>query len=81
MFKNHCNRPKVLPPIVHPTKCCTTNSYEEVIVPHIHPSHTTHVHHTNFKHQHYFPHTQSTENVVTNQQFNYGQRPPFGGRY
>jgi spore coat protein D len=76
----HC-RPKVLAPIVHPTKCCVQNNYAETIVPHIHPQHTTIVNHDFYKHQHYFPQTQSVENEVTHQHFNvYGQPTPgFGG--
>jgi spore coat protein D len=79
----HC-RPKVLAPIVHPTKCCVQNNYSETIVPHIHPQHTTIVNHDFYKHQHYFPQTQSVDNEVTHQHFNvYGQAPApgfgFGG--
>ncbi|MFC0271657.1 CotD family spore coat protein [Metabacillus herbersteinensis] len=75
----HC-KPKMMAPIVHPTKCCVQNNYSETIVPHIHPQHTTIVNHEHFKHQHYFPQTQSVVNEVTNQQFNaYGPRPGFGG--
>ncbi|TYR79974.1 spore coat protein [Priestia megaterium] len=60
---------KCMPPIVHPTKCCTQFNSQEVVVPHIHPSHNTLVNQTNFKHVHYFPQTQSVVNQTTNQQF------------
>ncbi|WP_368657246.1 CotD family spore coat protein [Metabacillus halosaccharovorans] len=74
----HC-RPKVMAPIVHPTKCCVNNTYSETIVPHIHPQHTTTVNHEFYKHQHYFPQTQSVQNEVTHQHFNvYGPTPGFG---
>ncbi|MBY0122639.1 spore coat protein [Bacillus sp. S/N-304-OC-R1] len=59
----------VLPAIVHPTKCCVNHTFQNNIVPHIHPSHTTTVNHINFEHVHSFPHTQSVVNEVTNQQF------------
>ena len=62
-------RPNVLPAIVHPTKCCVNHTFQNNIVPHIHPSHTTTVNHINFQHVHSFPHTQSVVNEVTNQQF------------
>ncbi|MEG8976947.1 spore coat protein [Priestia megaterium] len=60
---------KCMPPIVHPTKCCTQFTSQEVVVPHIHPSHNTLVNHTNVKHVHYFPQTQSVVNETSNQQF------------
>ena len=60
---------KVCPPIVHPTKCCVNNAQYNYIVPHIHPSHTTNVNHYMYQHQHYFPHTESVVNEVSNQQF------------
>ncbi|WP_062104838.1 CotD family spore coat protein [Bacillus niameyensis] len=63
---NNCT--KVLPAVVHPTKCCVNHTQQNFIVPEIHPSHTTTVNHQNFVHQHYFPHTQSVVNEVTNQQ-------------
>ncbi len=59
----------VLPAIVCPTKCCVNHTFQNNVVPIIHPSHTTTVNHINFQHQHYFPHTQSVVNKVTNQQF------------
>ncbi|UII54587.1 spore coat protein [Cytobacillus spongiae] len=78
-------RPNVLPTVVHPTKCCVTNSFENNIVPHVHPTHTTNVNHINYKHEHYFPQTFSNVNEVTHQHFNagpgyppYGPRPGFG---
>jgi len=71
----HCKPNHVLPAIVHPTKCCVNNTFTNNIVPHIHPSHTTTVNHVNYKHQHFFPHTQSVENVVTNTQANMGPAP------
>ncbi|KSU87837.1 spore coat protein [Bacillus sp. VT 712] len=60
---------KCMPPIVHPTKCCIQFNNQEVVVPHIHPSHNTLVNQTNFKHVHYFPQTQSVVNQQTSQQF------------
>ncbi len=61
----YCRPTKVLPAIVCPTKCCVNHSNENIIVPVVHPSHTTNVHHTNYQYQHHFPHTQSFVNEVT----------------
>ncbi len=75
-------RPRVLPAIVHPTQCCTNHNFENFIVPHIHPSHTTNVNHEFFAHQHYYPHTESFVNEVNHQHFNAGPGPfprPFPG--
>lgn len=59
----------VLPAQVSPMKCCVNNTFQNVVVPHVHPSHTTTVNHINYQHVHSFPHTQSVVNEVTNQQF------------
>lgn len=70
-----CKPNHVLPAVVHPTKCCVNNTFSNNIVPHIHPTHTTTVNHVNYEHQHFFPQTQSVENVVTNTQANMGPAP------
>ncbi|WP_100331378.1 spore coat protein [Bacillus xiapuensis] len=70
-----CRPPKVLPAIVHPPTCCEQHTYEEVIVPHIHPTHTAHVNHQLYEHQHYFPHTESFAQNAYNQQQICGRRP------
>ncbi|MCR2820199.1 spore coat protein [Lederbergia panacisoli] len=83
---NPCNT-KVCPPIVHPTKCCVNHTVSNVIVPEIHPSHTTTVNHENIIHEHYFPHTNSFVNEVTTENvmmpgpgpgFGPGMAPGFG---
>ncbi|APJ11442.1 CotD family spore coat protein [Bacillus sp. FSL R5-0654] len=68
---HHCH-PNVTQPIVHPTNHCCTHSESTTIVPHIHPQHVTNVHHHNFKHVHYFPHTFSQVDPTTHQHFNCG---------
>ncbi|RSK27340.1 spore coat protein CotH [Bacillus sp. HMF5848] len=75
----HC-RPKVLPTVVHPTKNCVQHQFQNYVVPHIHPTHNTLVNHHIYNHTHYFPQTNSVENVVSNQQFTCpGPGPmPFG---
>ncbi|MGM0867405.1 MAG: CotD family spore coat protein [Bacillota bacterium] len=79
-MKWNCQPPsKVLPAIVHPTKCCTQHTYNNVVQPQIHPSHTTTVNHTNIQNQHYYPQTQSVENVTTSQDYNMG--PSVAGAY
>jgi spore coat protein D len=79
----HCKPSHVLPAVVHPTKCCVNHNFVNNVVPHIHPTHTTTVNHINFQHKHYFPHTQSVVDEVTNQQFfhpPYPAGPAFGPR-
>lgn len=58
--------PKVLSPIIHPTKCCVKHTFENVIVPEVFPTHTTNVHNTNYEHVLYHPHTESMVNEVSN---------------
>lgn len=65
----HC-KPKVLPAIVHPTKCCVNHTGQNYVVPHIHPSQTTTVNHEFYAHNHYYPNTQSFANEVNHQHFN-----------
>jgi spore coat protein D len=71
-------RPHVMKPIVHQMKCCTNHMCNETIVPHVHPSHTTNVNHQMYKHYHYYPHTESMVNEVSNQHFNCGPGFPPG---
>ncbi|WP_338749592.1 CotD family spore coat protein [Bacillus sp. FJAT-52991] len=75
-----CRPPIVMPAVVHPPKCCENHMFENIIVPHIHPTHTTNVQHQLFEHQHYFPQTQSfVQNAQYQQQMCGGRpRPPFG---
>jgi hypothetical protein len=47
------------PESVYPMQQCQTNALENVVIPHVHPSHTTHLMHTHFVNQHFFPHTES----------------------
>ena len=62
----YCRPTKVLPAVVHPTKCCVNHNFENIIVPHVYPTHTTTVNHTNFQNQQHFPQSQSVVNEVTN---------------
>ncbi|MDM5154179.1 CotD family spore coat protein [Bacillus sp. DX1.1] len=64
----------ITPPVIHPTKQCVTHTCSTTVVPHIHPTHTTHVHHQQLKNQHLFPQTTSNVNVVDS-----GQLGPVGG--
>jgi spore coat protein D len=61
----YCRPTKVLPAIVCPTKCCVNHQFENIVLPVVHPSHTTTVNHTNIQKQHHFPYTQSVVNEVT----------------
>src|SRR3954451_22230752 len=72
-YSMYCRPKKVLPAIVCPTKCCVNHNFENVVQPVIHPSHTTNVNHTNIQQQHFFPHTESVVNEVTEQ--NLGPAP------
>ena len=78
-----CRPSQVLPAVCHPTKCCVNHTFQNVIVPHVHPSHTTNVHHTNYQHQHHYPHTQSFVNEVSNMDIGPvpGPPPPPTGGY
>ena len=51
-------------PVIHPAKQCVTHSFSTTVVPHIFPTHTTHVHHQQIKNQDFFPQTNSNVNVV-----------------
>lgn len=79
----HCRpRPsQVMPAVVHPTKCCVTHSFQNVVVPHIHPSHYTHVNHVNYENQHSYPQTQSTVDQVTTSNVNVGPSTGVAGAY
>ncbi|MTH52118.1 spore coat protein CotH [Bacillus mangrovi] len=70
-------RPYMMPPIVHPTQCCMTNTCSTTVVPHIHPQHTTNVNHQMYQHLHYHPQTQSAVNEVSHQHFNCGGPRPY----
>ncbi|HEK9102570.1 TPA: spore coat protein [Bacillus pseudomycoides] len=67
------------PPVVHPTKQCVTHTFSTTVVPHIHPTHTTHVHHQQVKNQHFFPQTNSNVNVVDPVAPGFGGVGGFGG--
>ncbi|MED4163534.1 spore coat protein [Halalkalibacterium halodurans] len=71
--RKHC---KVLPAIVHPTKCNVVQQTCEYIVPEIHPTHTTQVTNHVYNHVHSFPHTVSQQQQVYNQQFYQPPGPP-----
>ncbi|WP_084220096.1 CotD family spore coat protein [Jeotgalibacillus soli] len=64
----HCPR-RLLPPIVHPTMCCTNHITEVIEVPHIHPIQNTTVLHQLYQHQHYFPQSQNFQQTAANQHF------------
>jgi spore coat protein D len=61
----YCRPTKVLPAVVHPTKCCVNHNFENIVVPHVYPTHTTTVNHTNYQNQQHFPQSQSVVNEVT----------------
>lgn len=69
------------PTQVHPTQVSPAQNNVNTmvfphVVPHVHPSHTTNVNKHVFKHQHYFPQTQSTVNECYNQHLVCTGRPP-----
>ncbi|MFC5711837.1 spore coat protein [Thalassorhabdus alkalitolerans] len=74
--RHHRPRPKVLPTVMHPTKCHVKHHCCEYIVPEVHPSHTTNVTHHNYKHLHSFPHTESAVDQITHQHFVAGPGAP-----
>jgi spore coat protein D len=71
-------RPRILAPIVHPPICCEQHHFMNYIVPHVHPSHITHVNHQMFQHQHYYPQTESVVSDVSHQHFHCGPGPFMG---
>jgi spore coat protein D len=66
-YSMYCRPKKVLPAIVCPTKCFVNHNFENLVQPVVHPSHTTNVNHTNIQQQHFFPHTESVVNEVSQQ--------------
>lgn len=42
---------------------------QDVIIPVVHPTHTTQVNHTNYKYMHSFPHTQSVVNSASQEHY------------
>ncbi|GAK11109.1 CotD family spore coat protein [Geomicrobium sp. JCM 19039] len=70
---NGCNnQPIVLPAVVHPTKCDTSFSNQEYIIPEVHPSHHTHVHKDVYKHVHSHPHTNENLYECETEQYDCG---------
>ena len=70
------------PPVVHttpamydPAQQWQKNYYENIIIPHVHASHTTHVKHTHFTHEHYYPHTESFVHTTSCSDVNCGPIP------
>ncbi|MGR5900823.1 CotD family spore coat protein [Bacillus cereus] len=61
------NPTQTLPAQYNPVQQNTTTSNQDVIIPVVHPSHTTHVNQTNYKYVHSFPHTESVVNQTTQQ--------------
>lgn len=57
-------KPRVLPPVVHPTRYCEDHRFSKTIVPHIHPQHIKKVDHHNYEHVHYYPHSYSSYKPV-----------------
>jgi spore coat protein D len=74
----HHHHPNILKPIVYPTAHCDTHDCEKFVVPHVHPSHTTHHHHKLFEHVHTYPHTESHVTDVAHQHINCGPHVPMG---
>jgi spore coat protein D len=81
----NCGYPQVMPAQQKPTQTApaqyspmkqnTQFTGQDVIVPMVHPSHTTHVNQTNFKYMHSYPHTQSVVNQATHKHFCVDQQP------
>lgn len=55
----NCLPEKYDPPMYDPAQQNLTNAVQNVVIPHVHPSHTTHNIHTHYVNQHYFPHSES----------------------
>ena len=79
-FRRPCCRPCGEKTIVYPTKCNQTYSCSESTVNHVHPSHTNHVNNHIIKNKHFYPHTNSQQNTVSQVNvFGGNTFPPGGG--
>jgi len=70
-FKHHPSAPmptvvcaeppvnKTMPAMHDPAQKWQKNYNENIVIPHVHHSHTTHFKHTHYTHEHYYPHTES----------------------
>ncbi|MFC4619828.1 CotD family spore coat protein [Camelliibacillus cellulosilyticus] len=54
---------RTMPAMYDPVRQSRQPYIDNVVVPVIHPSHTTHWIHTNVTHAHYFPHTESVQHT------------------
>ncbi|WP_254901149.1 CotD family spore coat protein [Tuberibacillus sp. Marseille-P3662] len=61
--------PQMMPAQFDPPQENVVYHPQDVIIPHVHPSHTTHVNQLNYKHMHYFPHTESMEETCTSEEY------------
>lgn len=80
----NCHHPRrrhvqQMPPKYCPIQHSVTEQDCDYIVPVVHPSHTTNVVNHNYKYVHSYPHTESTVNRITSQQFAAGPRPQVAG--
>ncbi len=66
----------VAPGTMDPMQECQTDAFENVVIPHVHPSHTTHHMHTHYVNQHYFPHTESCCYTTSCEDVFCGPMPP-----
>ncbi|MCM3006361.1 CotD family spore coat protein [Priestia koreensis] len=60
---------QMMPAQFDPVKQNTSVTKQDIVVPVVHPSHTTHINQQNYKYMHSFPHTQSVVNQTTHQHF------------
>lgn len=60
---------KTLPAQYQPVKQMTEYVGQDVVIPIVHPSHTTQINHTTYKHMHSYPHTQSVVNAVSQEHY------------
>ncbi|WP_254434228.1 CotD family spore coat protein [Halobacillus sp. Marseille-Q1614] len=56
---------ETMPAQVEPVREFTENFNREVLIPVVHPSHTTQIHHTHYKYLHSYPHTCSVVNTYS----------------
>jgi len=72
-----CETTVTCPEMVDPPLHFQTYNRQNVIVPHIHPSHTTHLQHTHYILQHYFPHTESVQCTTSCEEVLCTPLPPY----
>lgn len=68
--------PMCLPGEFDPPMQSLTNTVQNVVIPHYHPTHVNHNMHTHYVHEHYFPHSESCSYSTSCEEVFCGQPVP-----